>query len=73
MSEWQDISTAPKSRRIRVWAAGVETHAAWNKDEWNKNPRPYWAIEYYGTTTQQRRHQPTHWAECAAAPSGIGR
>lgn len=68
MSDWQPIETAPKDRRIRLWAAGAERHGRWDDDRYSKKPRPFWSFETVMGTTFQRTNQPTHWMECPEPP-----
>ena len=66
MSEWMDISTAPKDGTyIIVWPPtwpGVTSCAKWDKDEFEINPKPYWRrIDAGGRTSIDRGKPPTHW------------
>lgn len=69
MSEWQPIETAPKDRRIRVWAHSAERHAKWDEDKYVKKPRPYWNVDGW-TTTWSRYHKPSHWMPLSEPPDG---
>ncbi len=65
---WQDISTAPKNKRIGLLINGVEYIGRWEDDRFAQKPRPYWQHETFGRLqiSDQRKEQPTMWRELRA-------
>lgn len=65
MSKWQDMSTAPKDRRIIVdrpdRSVGI---SIWDDQKYYKRPRPFWSDErsYFGVV-RDRESVPTRWME----------
>ena len=78
MSEWKDISTAPKDgRRVLIYTSGVlprVTVGFWQADIGRKTPRPFWnseAAQLHGVGWA-RASSPTHWMDLPPPPAPKG-
>lgn len=76
MSEWQDISTAPKDgtrillyRPTHILDARI-VFGRWDSDRYAKKPRPYWShdLEPLWGVREARDCQPTRWAPTPEPP-----
>jgi len=69
LTEWRDISTAPKDgNEILVVMAGRATIAWWNDQRYYEKPRPYFESIGHAGTTRDRAHQPLLWQPLPTPP-----
>ena len=57
------IDTAPKDRRILLFARGEWHVGKWNDDKFNRKPRPFWDYSLIWRATGCREQPPIAWAE----------
>lgn len=69
---WQPIETAPRDRKIMLWANGAEYSGRWDDDRHSSKPRPYWTYNaaWLGISGI-RANQPVAWRELSAGPEWI--
>jgi hypothetical protein len=74
MNEWQPIETAPKDGMILLFRPtapkwGMVSEGKWDAQPHHKKPNPYWEMWLkIGSTTDSRRHDPTHWMPLPEPP-----
>lgn len=68
-AEWQDIATAPKDEEIIIHRKSGRICVAWfDKQEYHKQPRPYWRDASHFGKEQMREDWPSHWRALPTAP-----
>ncbi len=74
--QWQPIETAPKDgtpvwlhRPDRIGRGSRRTISKFDRDEFAKNPRPFWKSYYGGLgVLHDRDNPPTHWMPLPKPP-----
>lgn len=72
--EWQPIETAPRDGTPVLvypptWGSKAASIAVWDRDEYAKEPRPYWRRDDgLGKKYLSREKPPTHWMPLPLPP-----